>query len=237
MYLTPWLQARVREDPVTRELLAASVPELGESTPAAGESLEDFLADASSYDAQSPAKIPLRGAVPAGDASPDRLIVSSTRSCVMGEAFSLRVSIRRRSRARWWDPVPGEVVRGSRAAEGTEVDPHAWWDALNEAWLRPAGWATCGAHAGGQQHGMVVLDERGEVIRPALLWNDTRRGARLQCDRGARGGFDGRGLVGRCRFGSFRNVKFWPTKLRWLADHEPDGGPSAWPRCACRTTI
>ena len=26
----------------------------------------------------------------------------------------------------------------------------------------------------GQQHGMVVLDEAGEVVRPALLWNDLR---------------------------------------------------------------
>lgn len=34
-----------------------------------------------------------------------------------------------------WDPVSGEVVREGRAPhpEGTEVDPRAWWDALNEA--------------------------------------------------------------------------------------------------------
>ena len=52
MYLTLAQKARAfREDPVTQELLeAASVPELGESTLAAGESLEDFLADRSSYE-------------------------------------------------------------------------------------------------------------------------------------------------------------------------------------------
>ena len=52
MYLTLAAKARAfREDPVTQELLeAASVPELGESTLAAGESLEDFLADRSSYE-------------------------------------------------------------------------------------------------------------------------------------------------------------------------------------------
>ena len=61
MYLTLAQKARAfREDPVTQELLeAASVPELGESTLAAGESLEDFLADRSSYeefDAQAAGK-------------------------------------------------------------------------------------------------------------------------------------------------------------------------------------
>ena len=52
MYLTLAQKARAfREDPVPQELLeAASVPELGESTLAAGESLEDFLADRSSYE-------------------------------------------------------------------------------------------------------------------------------------------------------------------------------------------
>ena len=42
-----------------------------------------------------------------------------------------------------WDPVSGEVVREGRAPhpEGTEVDPRAWWDALNEASM------TCGRSA------------------------------------------------------------------------------------------
>ena len=76
-----------------------------------------------------------------------------------------------------WDPVSGEVVREGRAPhpEGTEVDPRAWWDALNEAVAAAGGLDDVRAlSVGGQQHGMVVLDERGEVIRPALLWNDTR---------------------------------------------------------------
>jgi len=30
---------------------------------------------------------------------------------------------------------------------------------------------------GGQQHGMVTLDASGEVVRDALLWNDTRSAA------------------------------------------------------------
>ena len=57
--------------------------------------------------------------------------------------------------------------------DGTEVDPGAWWEAYRAA--------SAGLLAGveaiavaGQQHGMVALDAGGEVIRPALLWNDTR---------------------------------------------------------------
>ena len=57
--------------------------------------------------------------------------------------------------------------------DGTEVHPRHWVEALDAA--------TDGVltdvealSVGGQQHGMVALDEDGEVVRPALLWNDTR---------------------------------------------------------------
>ena len=75
------------------------------------------------------------------------------------------------------DPVTGRIVREGRAShpEGSEVGPQAWWDAFLEA-VRAAGGLddVCALSVGGQQHGMVCLDEQGEVIRPALLWNDTR---------------------------------------------------------------
>ena len=58
---------------------------------------------------------------------------------------------------------------------GTEVDPAAWGTALEEAVREAGGLQDVGAVAiGGQQHGMVALDDAGEVVRPALLWNDTR---------------------------------------------------------------
>ena len=44
-----------------------------------------------------------------------------------------------------------------------------------------------GIGAGGQMHGLVVLDEEDRVIRPAILWNDGRTaqaGYRLERDRG-----------------------------------------------------
>ena len=91
------------------------------------------------------------------------------------------------------DPVTGRIVREGRAShpEGSEVDPQAWWDAFLEA-VRAAGGLddVRALSVGGQQHGMVCLDEHGEVIRPALLWNDTRSAGaaeELTCERGAGG--------------------------------------------------
>ena len=75
------------------------------------------------------------------------------------------------------DAETGAVVRSGAAPhpEGTEVHPDHWWDALQQAIAAAGGLDDVAAIAvGGQQHGMVCLDEAGEVVRPALLWNDTR---------------------------------------------------------------
>ena len=75
------------------------------------------------------------------------------------------------------DAASGVTVRSGQAGhpDGTEVDPRAWWDALRTAVTAAGGLGDVAAIAiGGQQHGMVCLDERGTVVRPALLWNDTR---------------------------------------------------------------
>src|SRR5882757_3164974 len=75
------------------------------------------------------------------------------------------------------DAESGALVRTGRAAhpDGTEVDPAAWWDALGTAIEAAGGLGDVAAvSVGAQQHGMVCLDERGDVVRPALLWNDTR---------------------------------------------------------------
>jgi xylulokinase len=99
---------------------------------------------------------------------------------------------------------------------GTECPPQAWWDALTRA---GDGLLTRAAAVGvaGQQHGMVVLGEDAEVIRPALLWNDLRSAAAaaaLVQERGARWWAE--------RTGSVPNASFTVTKLRWLAGHEPE---------------
>ena len=125
------------------------------------------------------------------------------------------------------DPVSGRIVREGRAShpEGSEVDPQAWWDAFLEA-VRAAGGLddVRALSVGGQQHGMVCLDSKGEVIRPALLWNDTRSAGaaeELTCERGdgdlergARWWAQATGLV--------PVASFTVTKLRWVADNEPE---------------
>jgi xylulokinase len=118
------------------------------------------------------------------------------------------------------DLETGAVVRTGRAShpDGTEVDPAAWWDALLAAIADAGGLADVSAiSVGGQQHGMVVLDAAAEVIRPALLWNDTRS---------AQAASDLIAEVGAAEFaertGSVPVASFTLTKLRWLADAEPD---------------
>jgi xylulokinase len=118
------------------------------------------------------------------------------------------------------DAETGALVREGRAPhpEGTEVDPAAWWAALNTA-IDAAGGLddVAAASVAGQQHGMVCLDEGGEVVRPALLWNDTRSaGAAAELVAELGGGQAWADAVGLVPVASFTI-----TKLRWLATHEP----------------
>jgi xylulokinase len=119
------------------------------------------------------------------------------------------------------DAATGAVVRTGRAPhpDGTEVDPQAWWDALQEAIAAAGGLDEVAAWSiAGQQHGLVALDSRGEVIRPALLWNDTRSAgaaAYLTAELGADHLAERTGIV--------PVASFTVTKLRWMADHEPSG--------------
>src|SRR4051794_15820021 len=78
------------------------------------------------------------------------------------------------------DAESGALVRSGTAShpDGTEVDPAAWWAALRSAIDRAGGIGDVAAvSVAGQQHGMVCLSSAGEVVRPALLWNDTRSAA------------------------------------------------------------
>ncbi|MGY1714828.1 xylulokinase [Geodermatophilus sp. SYSU D01106] len=118
------------------------------------------------------------------------------------------------------DADSGTLVREGRAPhpEGTEVAPAAWAAALEQAVAQAGGLDDVAAVAvGGQQHGMVCLDEDGSVVRDALLWNDTRSaGAAADLTRelgGPQAWADAVGLV--------PVASFTVTKLRWLAEHEP----------------
>ncbi|GAA4989576.1 xylulokinase [Yinghuangia aomiensis] len=118
------------------------------------------------------------------------------------------------------DAATGAVVRHGRAThpDGTEVHPEHWWRALHRA-IDDAGGLEDVAAIGiaGQQHGMVCLDEEGEVVRDALLWNDTRSAQAAEDLVADLGGPQ----AWADAVGSVPVASFTVTKLRWLAEHEP----------------
>jgi xylulokinase len=99
----------------------------------------------------------------------------------------------------------------------TEQDPHQWWDATQTVLAEVARDDVVGLGLTGQMHGSVFLDGAGEVIRPALLWNDQRTAS--ECDEIT-------GKVGAERIleiaGNPALTGFQAPKIRWLANHEPE---------------
>ncbi len=104
----------------------------------------------------------------------------------------------------------------------SEQDPVDWWEAATssiKSILRDTGVSADSIGAiglTGQMHGLVLLDDHGDVLRPAILWNDQRSGA--QCD------FI-RERVGRDRLvaltGNDAFAGFTAPKLLWVRDNEP----------------
>lgn len=114
----------------------------------------------------------------------------------------------------------GAVVREASRPhpEGTSCPPTAWWEALQGALDEIGGLDDVSAlSVGGQQHGLVCLGADGQPLRDALLWNDTRSAqaaADLTAELGAEAWAEATGLVAV--------ASFTATKLRWVADHEPE---------------
>ena len=104
----------------------------------------------------------------------------------------------------------------------SEQHPHLWWDGsvqsirevLATSNIDPA--EVVGVGLTGQMHGLVLLDEEGEVLRPAILWNDQRTGK--QCD-------DIRLKLGKenlvCIIGNDALPGFTAPKILWVKEHEP----------------
>ncbi len=125
----------------------------------------------------------------------------------------------------------GEVVATGRAPHPdvqpprSEQHPDSWWAAFQLAWAAAGAPTVAAISVAGQQHGMVTLDEAGEVIRPAKLWNDTESAPDAgwlvkQLASGAAGW--------AAATGSVPVAAFTVTKLSWLHRSEPD----AWARVA-----
>jgi xylulokinase len=122
----------------------------------------------------------------------------------------------------------GEVI--AKAEEGyplstphtgwSEQDPEDWWRAAQatlEAVAATGVKDVRGIGLSGQMHGLVCLDERDKVLRPAMLWNDQRTGAEC-AEIEERIGLErliqltgNRALTG-----------FTAPKILWLRRHEPD---------------
>jgi xylulokinase len=105
----------------------------------------------------------------------------------------------------------------------SEQDPALWWLATGQSIRQVV--AQTGVDAAliqgigltGQMHGLVLLNEKGEVLRPSILWNDQRTG--LQCD------------AIRARFGRERLIQvtgndaltgFTAPKILWVQENEPE---------------
>lgn len=115
--------------------------------------------------------------------------------------------------------VPLTVQR--RAPGWSEQDPADWWDAclaavdgLQRDW--PAALAAVrGIGLAGQMHGAVLLGADGAVLRPAMLWNDTRAAA--ECAALEQTVPELRQIAGNIAMPGFT-----APKLLWVRDHEAE---------------
>jgi xylulokinase len=105
----------------------------------------------------------------------------------------------------------------------SEQDPEMWWQALAEAFAgaRAAAGVSpadiLGISVAAQCHGLVALNDHGQIIRPAKLWNDTTSAGqttRLVAALGPAAWAD--------RVGSVPVPAFTITKLAWLSENEPE---------------
>ena len=111
-----------------------------------------------------------------------------------------------------------EYALSTPAPGWSEQDPADWWSAAERALADVSkGRDVVGIGLSGQMHGLVCLDGNGEVIRPAILWNDQRTGA--ECAEIEQ-------RIGLERLISLTGNRALPgftaPKLLWLRRHEPD---------------
>jgi xylulokinase len=105
----------------------------------------------------------------------------------------------------------------------SEQDPHDWWQSARQSIrqvLERSGVAGSDISAiglTGQMHGLVLLDDQGEVLRPAILWNDQRTGSQCEAMRAR---------LGRERLiqitGNDALTGFTAPKILWVQENEPE---------------
>jgi xylulokinase len=97
----------------------------------------------------------------------------------------------------------------------SEQHPAEWWAALTSL-LDEHGRDVAAISVAGQQHGMVVLDDERQILRPAKLWNDTESAPQADALVRAWGAEAWADAVGTVPVASFT-----VTKLAWLREQEP----------------
>lgn len=140
------------------------------------------------------------------------------------------------TKVRITDAATGEQVRFGQAKhpDGTSVNPEFWWEAFTKAAEQAGGLDDVAALAvGGQQHGMVILDKQGNVIRDAMLWNDTSSAPQAAALIDKLGAAPAEGdepddvtARGKQRWvkavGSSPVASYTLTKVAWVAENEPE---------------
>lgn len=103
----------------------------------------------------------------------------------------------------------------------SEQDPAHWWQAclagVPELLAGFDAKQVAGIGVGGQMHGLVALDAAGNVLRPAILWNDGRTAAQVDYLNETVGNEKLSAWTGNIAFAGFT-----APKLLWMRQNEPD---------------
>ena len=103
----------------------------------------------------------------------------------------------------------------------SEQNPADWWDAvcagIPELLNGFDASQVAGIGAGGQMHGLVVLDAQDKVIRPCILWNDGRTQKQVEYLNNVIGKENLSKYTANIAFAGFT-----APKLLWMRDTEPE---------------
>ncbi|MBQ9531480.1 MAG: xylulokinase [Eubacterium sp.] len=103
----------------------------------------------------------------------------------------------------------------------SEQNPLDWWKAvrngIEEITLEIDKKSVKGIGVGGQMHGLVMLDENNSVLRPSILWSDTRTGKETDYLNKAIGKDKLQKLTGNIAFAGFT-----VPKILWVKENEPE---------------